>query len=59
MTNHLNPRFVSFGLAALATWSLVAGIDTLAIEQDLGAMQVSKAAASRQVATAKTPAPRS
>jgi len=59
MTNHPATRFVSFVLAALVTWTLVAGIDTLAIERHSGAMQMSAAGSSTQVAATKTPAPRS
>jgi hypothetical protein len=32
-TNRLMPRAISFAMAAMVTWSLLAGIDTLATTQ--------------------------
>jgi hypothetical protein len=59
MTDRLAPRLVSFALAALVTWTLFSGIDTLALTEHSGALQMSQAVAATQVATAKAPAPRS
>jgi hypothetical protein len=59
MTNRLAPRLVSFALATLVTWSLFLAIDTLALTEHSGAMQMSQAAAATQVASAKAAAPRS
>jgi len=59
MTARLAPRLVSFALATLVTWTIFTGIDTLALEQHSGAMQMSGVAAATQVAVANTRAPRS
>lgn len=59
MTNPLAPRLTSFALAALVTWMVYSGIDTLALTEHAGAMQMSAAPVATQVATARAPAPRS
>ncbi len=59
MTTRLAPRLWSFALATLVTWTIYSGIDSLALEQHAGALQMSEAAGATQVATAKTAAPRS
>ena len=58
MSDRLPIRIASFTLATLVTWSLAAGIDTLAIEQHSRAVPMSYAPAASQVAAAKA-APRS
>jgi hypothetical protein len=57
MTDRTTARLTSFVLASLVTWSVFSGIDTLAIEQHSGAMQMSNHMAPTQLADAK-PAPR-
>jgi hypothetical protein len=59
MNNRLAPRFVSFALATLVTWSIYSGIDTLALEQHSAAMQMSMATGTTQVASVNAAAPRS
>jgi hypothetical protein len=59
MNHRLAPRLVSFALATLVTWSIYAGIDTLALEQHSGAMQMSMATGTIQVASVNAAAPRS
>jgi hypothetical protein len=59
MTQRLTPRFVSFALATLVTWSIYSGIDTLALEQHAGAAQLSMATGTTQIAAAPARAPRS
>jgi len=46
MTNRLMPRAISFALAAMVTWSMLAGIDSLAWTEH---------AASDLMAAAETP----
>ncbi len=58
MTDRTTIRLSSFALAALVTWSVFSGIDTLALQQHAAAMQMSYAPAASQVAAAKA-APRS
>jgi hypothetical protein len=58
MTDRLSTRIASFALATIVTWSLFAGIDTLALEQHAGGLQMSQAAAATRVATMPT-APKS
>ena len=43
MTDRLRIRFTSFALAAIVTFSMLAGIDTLAQEQHASGMQMSQA----------------
>ena len=50
MTDRTTTRLTSFALAALVTWSVVSGIDTLALEQHSAAMQMSQAPAATQTA---------
>ena len=58
MTDRTTIRLSSFALAALVTWSVFSGIDTLALEQHAAAMQMSQAPAA--ALTAAVPAaPRS
>ena len=45
MTDRTTTRLTSFALAALVTWTVFSGIDTLALEQYSSAMQMSQAAA--------------
>ena len=45
MTDRTTTRLTSFALAALVTWTVFSGIDTLALEQYSGALQMSQAAA--------------
>jgi hypothetical protein len=59
MNNRLAPRFVSFALAMLVTWSIYGGIDTLAHEQHAGALQMSMDSAATKVVAVKARAPRS
>jgi hypothetical protein len=59
MNNRLAPRLMSFALATLVTWSIYSGIDTLALEQHAGAMQMSMATSTTQVAAVPARAPRS
>ncbi len=59
MNKHLAPRLMSFALATLVTWSIYSGIDTLALEQHAGAVQMSMASAAPQLAAAKARAPHS
>ncbi len=58
MSPRISTRLTSFALAALVTWSVLGGIDTLAIEQHASRVQMSQVPAAADVATAK-PAPRS
>ena len=51
-------RLVSFALATLMNWTLASGINMLAGNYSLDAMQMSAAPVASQVASA-TPAPRS
>ena len=51
MTDRLRIRFTSFALAAIVTFSMLAGIDTLAQEQHASSMQISQAPAAAIVAT--------
>lgn len=53
MTYRTAPRFTSFALAALVTWGVFAGIDTLALEQTSGGLQISQAASPTRVAAAQ------
>ena len=50
MTDRLSTRITSFALATIVTWSLFTGIDTLALAQHAGGLQVSQAAAATPVA---------
>ena len=50
MSDRLAPRLTSLALAALVTWSLVAGIDTMALGVHADALQMSRAAAASQTA---------
>jgi hypothetical protein len=50
MTASLSIRFTSFALAAIVTFSMLSGIDTLAQEQHAGGMQMSQAPAATAVA---------
>jgi len=52
MTDSLRIRATSFALAAFATWSVCAGIDTLAREQNSGGLQMSQAKPAIVVAAA-------
>ena len=58
MTDRLRIRFTSFALAAIVTFSMLAGIDTLAQEQHASGMQMSQAPAAT-VAAASPARPRS
>jgi hypothetical protein len=53
MTDRTTARLTSFVLASLVTWSVFSGIDTLAIEQHAGAIQMSQRLAPTQLADAK------
>lgn len=55
MTYRTAPRFTSFALAALVTWGVFAGIDTLALKQTSGGLQMSQTPAATQVAVAQQP----
>jgi hypothetical protein len=60
VTDRLSIRMTSFALATIVTWSLFAGIDTLALEQHAGGLQMSQAPAATATAVAATPiAPKS
>lgn len=50
MTDRTTIRLSSFALAALVTWSVFSGIDTLALQQHAAAMEMSQAPAASQVA---------
>ena len=52
MTDRLGTRLTSFTLATFVTWSLFAGIDTLALEQHAGGVQMSQAAPHSKTAAA-------
>ena len=54
MTDRLSIRITSFALAAIVTFSMVSGIDTLAQEQHAGGMQISHAPAASVVAASPT-----
>ncbi|HEY6087612.1 MAG TPA: hypothetical protein VIV84_07735 [Burkholderiaceae bacterium] len=56
MTDRLSTRITSFALATIVTWSLCAGIDTLALGQHAGGPQMSQATAATVVATSPSPA---
>jgi hypothetical protein len=56
MTDRLSIRIASFVLATIVTWSLFAGIDTLALEQHAGAVRMSQAATETVVAESASPA---
>jgi len=56
MTDRLSTRITSFVLATIVTWSLCAGIDTLALGQHAGGLQMSQAAGVTVVATSPSPA---
>ena len=58
MTERTTTRLTSFALATLMNWTLASGINMLAGNYSLDAMQMSAAPAASQVASA-TPAPRS
>ena len=58
MSNRLSIRLVSVALATLVTWTLAVGIDTMALDRDSAALQMSAAPAASQVAAAPR-APRS
>ena len=58
MTHRTAPRLTSFALAALVTWGVFSGIDTLALEQTSGGLQMSQSMTATQVAATR-PAPRS
>ena len=58
MSNRLSIRLVSVALATLVTWTLAVGIDTMALDRDSAALQMSAAPAALQVAAAPR-APRS
>ena len=49
MTDRTTTRLTSFALAALVTWTVFSGIDTLALEQYSSALQMSQAAAPTQI----------
>jgi hypothetical protein len=53
MTHRTAPRLTSFALAALVTWGVFSGIDTLALEQTSGGLQMSQGQAATQVAAAQ------
>lgn len=53
MTHRTAPRFTSFALAALVTWGVFAGIDSLALERTSVGLQMSQVPAAAQVATAR------
>ena len=57
MNDRLTIRVTSFALAAVVTFSVLSGIDTLAQEQHAGAMQMSQANAASHVAAAAPAAP--
>ena len=50
MTDRLSTRIASLALATIVTWSLCAGIDTLAVGQHAGGLQMSQAPAATVVA---------
>jgi hypothetical protein len=50
MTQNLRPRLQSFALAAAVTGLLLAGIDTLALQQHASALQMAKAGSAAAVA---------
>ena len=50
MTDRTTIRLSSFALAALVTWSVFSGIDTLALQQHAAAMEMSQAPPASQVA---------
>ncbi len=56
MTHRTAPRFTSFALAALVTLGVFAGINSLALEQTSGGLQMSQTPAATQVAAAQRPA---
>jgi hypothetical protein len=56
MTDRLSIRITSFVLATIVTWSLCAGIDTLALGQHAGGLQMSQTAAATVVAASPSPA---
>jgi hypothetical protein len=58
MNSRHTHRFASAALAALMTWTIVSGIDTLAVTERSDAAQMSHAATATQVASARAPAPR-
>lgn len=58
MSDRLSIRLVSMALAALVTWMLGLGIDSMALDPNAGAQQMSAAPAASQVAAAAR-APRS
>ena len=58
MTDRTTTRLTSFALAALGTWSVFSGIDTLALEQHAAATHMSQAPPATQTATVPA-APRS
>jgi hypothetical protein len=58
MTDRTTTRLFSFALAALVTWGVFTGIDTLALEQTSGGLRMSQVPAATQTAAVK-PAARS
>lgn len=56
MTHRTAPRLTSLALAALVTWGVFMGIDTLALDQTSGGSQMSQMSAAPQVAAAQPPA---
>jgi hypothetical protein len=57
--NSLNTRrSACFALAALMTWTILSGIETLAVSERSAAAQMARAATATQVASAKAQAPR-
>jgi hypothetical protein len=58
MTDRTTTRLTSFVLATLVTWGVFTGIDTLALEQTSGGLQMSQIPAATQTAAVK-PAARS
>ena len=53
MTHRTAPRLTSFALAALVTWGVFMGIDSLALDQTSGGLQMSQIPAATQVAAAQ------
>ena len=56
MTDRLSIRFTSFALAAIMTFAMLSGIDTLAQERRAGGTQMSQAPAATAVAANPHPA---
>jgi len=54
MTDRLSIRLTSLALATVVTWSLLVGIDTLALEQHSGGLQMSQVPVATVVAATAT-----